>query len=193
MACNLSAGRNEVCKESIGGIQGIYFINYTTGSFGFESAATYDTYETFAPAKLITTLPASSSLYYYSLKGNSSYTETVNSSRDNGTTFFSQVLTLNLKKLTNEMSTQLKLMAYGRPQVIVWTNNGDAFVAGLKLGMDVTGGTIQTGGALGDLYGYSITFTGMEQYPAAFISGSSTSVGIPTSVLNGGTIVYGTN
>ena len=191
MACNLSAGRNEVCKESIGGIQGIYFINYTTGSFGFAGGATYDTYQNSSPAALITTLPLSSSLYFYQLKGTGAYTSTVTTSRETGTTFFSQELVLNLKKLTNEMSTQLKLMAYGRPQVIVWTNNGDAFVSGLKLGMDVTGGTISTGGALGDLYGYSVTFTGMEQYPAAFISGSNTTTGIPTSVLNGGTIVYG--
>jgi hypothetical protein len=81
---------------------------------------------------------------------------------------------LNLKKLTNEMTTQLKLMAYGRPQIIVWTNNGDALLVGEKLGADVTAGTIGTGGALGDLYGYSVTLTGMEQLPAAFLSGSTT-------------------
>jgi len=184
MACNLSAGRQEVCKESIGGIQGVYFINYTTGSFTTTGALSG------TPEGIITALPVSSSLYYYELKGTSNYTETVNTSRENGTTFFNQELVLNLKKLTNEMSTQLKLMAYGRPQVIVWTNNGDAFVAGLKLGMDVTAGTIQTGGALGDLYGYSVTLTGMEQYPATWISGSTTTTAIPTSVLNGGTIVY---
>jgi hypothetical protein len=181
MACNLSAGRNEVCKESIGGIQGVYFINYTTGSFTKDANG------------VVTALPASSSVYYYQLKGNSNYTETVNSSRDNGTTFFSQQLVLNLKKLTNEMTTQLKLMAYGRPQILVWTNNGDTLLVGEHLGADVTAGTIQTGGALGDLYGYSVTFTGMEQLPAAFISGSTTTTAIPTSVLNGSTIVYGTN
>jgi hypothetical protein len=142
---------------------------------------------------VVTALPASSSLYYYSLKGNSSYTETVNTSRDNGTTFFSQELLLNLKKLTNEMTTQLKLMAYGRPQILVWTNNGDTLLVGKEHGADVTAGSIATGAAMGDLYGYSVTFTGMEQLPAAFISGSSTTTAIPTSVLNGGTIVYGTN
>lgn len=162
MACNLTQGRQEVCKESIGGLQGVYFINYTTGSFTKDANG------------LVTALPSGSTVYYYQLKGNSAYTETVNSSRDNGTTFFSQALTLNLKKLTNEMTTQLKLMAYGRPQIIVWTNNGDALLVGEHLGADVTGGTIQTGGALGDLYGYSITFTGMEQLPAAFLSGSTT-------------------
>lgn len=181
MACNLSAGRQEVCKESIGGLQGVYFINYTTGSFTKNGSGE------------VTALPSGSTLYFYQLKGNSNYTETVTTSRDNGTTFFSQALVLNLKKLTNEMTTQLKLMAYGRPQIIVWTNNGDALLVGEKLGADVTAGTIQTGAGLGDLYGYSVTLTGMEQLPAAFISGSSTSTAIPTSVLNGGTIVYGTN
>ena len=73
------------------------------------------------------------------------------------------------------MTTQLKLMAYGRPVAIVWTTNGEALVAGLTKGVDLTGGTIQTGAGLGDLYGYSITLTGMEPLPAQFISGSTAS------------------
>jgi hypothetical protein len=162
MACLLTQGRQEVCKESVGGLQGAYFINFTTGSFTKNGSGE------------ITALPSGSTVYYYELKGNSSYTETVNTSRDNGTTFFNQELLLNLKKLTNEMTTQLKLMAYGRPQIVVWTNNGDALLVGEKEGADVTAGTIQTGGAMGDLYGYSVTFTGMERLPAAFLSGSTT-------------------
>jgi hypothetical protein len=69
--------------------------------------------------------------------------------------------------------------------------NGDAFLVGYKEGADLTGGTIQTGGAMGDLYGYSATFTGQEQFPAVWISGSNTTNAIPTGVLNGGTIVFG--
>jgi hypothetical protein len=161
MACNLSAGRNEPCKESVGGLTGVYFLNYTTASFTTNANGE------------ITAFPSGSTVYYYDLKGNSSYTETVNSSRDNGTTFFSQELVLNLKKLTNEMTTQLKLMAYGRPQIVVNTMSGDSLLVGKTQGADVTAGTIQTGAALGDLYGYSVTFTGLEQLPAAFISGST--------------------
>jgi hypothetical protein len=184
MPCSLTLGRNEVCKESIGGLQGVYFINYATGSFAETSA------QTSTPMGLLTGVPSGSILYYYELKGTSAYTETVNTSRENGTTFFSQELTLNLKKLTNEMTTQLKLMAYGRPQIIVWTNNGDAFLVGKKEGADMTGGTIQTGGALGDLYGYSLTFTGQEQFPAQFLSGSSTSNALGGLTANY-TVVYG--
>jgi hypothetical protein len=161
MACNLSAGRQEPCKESVGGLTGVYFLNFTTASFTTNANGE------------ITAFPSGSTVYYYDLKGNSSYTETVNSSRDNGTTFFSQELVLNLKKLTNEMTTQLKLMAYGRPQIVINTMAGDSLLVGKTQGADVTAGTIQTGAALGDLYGYSVTFTGLEQLPAAFISGST--------------------
>jgi hypothetical protein len=178
MACNLSAGRQEVCKESIGGLQGVYFVNYTTGSFTKNVGGE------------LTAVPSGSTLYFYQLKGTSAYTETVNTSRENGTTFFSQELVLNLKKLTNEMTTQLKLMAYGRPQIIVWTNNGDALLVGEKLGADLTAGTIQTGAALGDLYGYSATFTGMEQLPAVFLSGSTTTNALAGLTANY-TVVYG--
>jgi len=182
MACNITAGRNEVCKDSIGGLAGVYFLNYTTGSFTKNGSGE------------VTAFPSGSTVYYYQLKGTSAYTETVNTSRENGTTFFNQELVLNLKKLTNEMTTQLKLMAYGRPQIVVHTMNGDALLVGENEGADMTSGTIQTGAAMGDLYGYAITMTGQEQLPAAFISGST--ISNPFAGLAGAglpTIVYGTN
>lgn len=164
MACNnLSLGRQEQCKDSVGGLAGVYFLNYTTQSFSHSGD----------PGSPITAFPSGSTVYYYELKGNSSYTETVNSSRDNGTTFFNQELVLNLKKLTNEMTSQLKIMAWSRPQIVIATMAGDALLVGEREGADLTAGTIQTGGTLGDLYGYSITFTGQEQYNASFLSGST--------------------
>jgi hypothetical protein len=181
MACNLSAGRNEVCKDSIGGLSGVYFLNFTTGSFTKNGAGE------------VTAFPSGSTVYYYQLKGTSAYTETVNTSRENGTTFFSQELTLNLKKLTNEMTTQLKLMAYGRPQIVIHTMNGDALLVGENEGADMTAGTIQTGAAMGDLYGYSAVFTGQEQLPASFLSGST--IANPFAEIGGANpiVVYGTN
>ena len=185
--CNLTAGRNEVCKDSIGGIQAVYFMvgpgpQFYTGSFDKNASLE------------VTGLPSGSTVYKYELKGTSAYTETVNTSRENGTTFFSQETTLNLKRLTNEMTTQLKLMAYGRNQLIVHTKNGEALLVGEVNGADVTAGTIQTGAGLGDLFGYSVTFTGEEKLPAAFLSGSTeanpfaafTGDGAPTIVVGSG-------
>ena len=180
--CNLSAGRNEVCKDSIGGLQAVYFLNFTSASF--DKTADLE----------ISAFPTASTVYKYDLKGTSAYTETVNSSRENGTTFFSQETVLNLKRLTNEMTTQLKLMAYGRPQIVIHTKNGEALLAGEINGCDVTAGTIQTGAGLGDLFGYSVTLTGEEKLPAAFISGATeanpfaalTGDGLPTVVVGSG-------
>ena len=132
MSCNITAGRNEVCKDSVGGLQGVYFINFETGSFSKNGSGEINSL-------------SGSTAYFYELKGTSTYTETVNSSRENGTTFFSQETVVNLKKLTNEMTTQLKVLAYGRPQILIWTNAGDTLLAGEVHGCDLTAGTIQTG------------------------------------------------
>jgi hypothetical protein len=175
MACDLTAGRAEVCKESVGGLQAVYFINFVSGSTFTRSG------------EEITAGFSGLTAYKYELKGTSAYTETVNSSRENGTTFFSQELTLNLKKLTNEMTTELKLLAYGRPQIIVHTNAGDALLVGQNRGADLTAGSISTGAGLGDLYGYSITMTAEENLPAAFISGST--VDNPFAAITAPTIV----
>ena len=164
MACNLASSRTEPCKDSVGGLQAVYFINYNdSASFASENAD-----------EQITSLGSSTTVYKYDLKGTSTYTETVNTSRENGTTAFTQEVVLNLKKLTNAMTKELKVLAYGRPRIIVHTNAGDALLVGRRFGADVTAGTISTGAALGDLYGYSITLTGLEPLPAAFLSGSTT-------------------
>lgn len=182
MSCLLTAGRQEVCKDSVGGLQGVYFLNFETGSIVHQADSP-------SLNGLVTSLSGSTA-YYYELKGTSAYTETVNSSRENGTTFFSQEVVLNLKKLTNEMTTQLKLLAYGRPQIIVWTNAGDALLVGEEHGCDLTAGSISTGGALGDLYGYSITMTGEERLPARFISGSTASDAFAGLGANAPAVVY---
>jgi hypothetical protein len=161
MPCDISSGRIEQCKDSVAGIQAVYFINYNTGSF------------TTNADDVITAFPSGSVAYKYELKGANNYVETVNTSRDNGTTFFSQALSIQLKKLDSTMTKEFKLLAYGRPKIVVHTRNGEAFLAGILEGCDMTAGTIASGQAYGDLVGYTATFTGNEKLPANFVSGSS--------------------
>jgi len=168
MACDLGFGRIEPCKDSVGGLKAVYFVNY-----GDATGYTYDVTNT----DVIDAVTGTPTAYKYDLKGASTFTQNVNSSRENGTTFFEQVLELTFKKLSIKDHKELKLMAYGRPQVIVEDNNGNFFYSGLEHGMDVTGGTIVTGGAFGDLSGYTLTLTGMEQVPANFIGDTLTAAG----------------
>jgi hypothetical protein len=168
MSCDISAGRLEPCKNSVGGLTAVYFVNY-----GDATGYTYDSVDT----DVIDTVAGTPTAYKYELKGTSSFTQNINASRDNGTVFFEQVLELSLKKLTMKDHRNIKLLAYGRPQVLVEDYNGNVFYCGLKNGMDVTGGTIVTGAAMGDMSGYTLTLTGMEQVPANFLGAAITAAG----------------
>ena len=172
MACALSLGRIEPCKDVVGGIQAVYFLNYQN------LTVTYDVTNTDA----IDTLGSGLTAYKYELKGTSSFEQAITSSRDNGTTFFDQTLNLTLHKLSKQSHKEIKLMAYGRPIVIVEDRNGNFFVAGLEHGCEVTGGTIVTGAAMGDMSGYTLVLNGQEQVPANFLDGTLSAAGISTIV-----------
>jgi hypothetical protein len=167
MSCDISHGRLEQCKDSISGIQAIYVLNY--GLYDPYTDVTYDTAVGLEDVITGISLPALSSIYKFELKGANTFDTTITSSRDNGTTFFEQVLTVQLKRQDAIAHKQVKLLAYGRPNIIVQTNANQFFIAGLVRGMDVTAGSINSGTALGDYNGYQLTFTGQEAVPANFL------------------------
>ncbi len=168
MACDLALGFKEPCKDAIGGLTAVYFVNY-----GDATGYTYDATDT----DVIDAVAGTPTAYEYELKGTSSFVQNIKSDRNNGTTYFEQVLELSLKKLTPKKHKEFKVMSYGRPQVIVKDNNGNLFYAGLTRGMEVTGGTLVTGAALGDMSGYTLTLSGDEPVPANFIGVSLATAG----------------
>ena len=171
MACDLSLGRIEPCKDSVGGLNAIYFVN-----FGDLGTITWN-------SDIIEAVAGTPSAYKYDIKGTSTFTQNIQSDRATGTTAFEQVLEVTLKKLTAVDHKELKLLAYGRPHVIIEDYNGNYFFAGLEHGCDVTGGTIVTGGAMNELSGYTLTLTGMERVPANFLTTNPTAIGF--------TVVFG--
>ena len=176
MACDISAGRSLPCKDSVGGLKSVYFINYDSAvSISVEADDTVNSATSWA---------ATADVYEYELKGNSSFEQNITSSRENGTTFFEQTLNLTLHKLTKEDNKELKLLAYGRPVIVVEDYNGNLFVMGVENGADLSGGTIVTGAAMGDLSGYTLTFTGMEKAPANFIFKTSATETVLTTLDN---------
>ena len=68
---------------------------------------------------------------------------------------------------------------------------------GLENGADVSGGTIVTGAAMGDLSGYTLTLSGMEREPSNFMDVLSSAATFPFSEFSGlsgtVTITEGTN
>ncbi len=158
MACTLTQGRREPCKDVVGGLNAVYFVDF--GNLGTVTETNDE----------ITDVSGTFPAYRYFLKGNSSFEQTITSSRENGTTFFEGTLNLTLKKMRKEDHKELKLLSFARPHIVVEDYNGNAFLMGLEHGCDVSGGTIVTGGAMGDMSGYTLTLSAQELKPANFIS-----------------------
>ena len=104
MSCEISLGRLEGCKDQIGGLNAIYFVNY--GDMGTLTVVDE------AISAISATTP---SAYKYDLRGNSTFEQSLTSSRENGTTFAEQTLTVSLKKQDAATNKEVKLLAYGRP------------------------------------------------------------------------------
>lgn len=180
MSCDISNGVAEPCKSAVGGLDAIYIINY--GDYT-STDLTYDGTNT----DMINDINGVSNVYKFELKGANSFEQTITSSRDNGTTFVEQTLTVNLKQQSAAKTKLVKLLSYGRPHIIVRTRANQYFLAGLERGMDLTTGVISNGTAMGDMNGYTLTFTGQENIPANFLN-CSTEAGLVT-VLSSATIV----
>lgn len=164
MACDITLGRIEPCKDQVGGLDAVYFCNYDDLPTTAITVSVDDE---------VTAVSGDPMLFKYDLKGTSNLEQTVTSSRDNGTTFFDQVLSLNLKKQDLSTHKEVKLLAHGRPKIIVRDNNSNFFLVGFEHGADVNGGTISSGTAFGDFTGYNLTFQAMEKSAALFLLATS--------------------
>ena len=169
MSCNISLGRLEGCKDQVGGLNAIYFLNFDD--------ATY-TLDTDGLASVTESNPAA---YKYDLRGTSTFEQSLTSSRENGTTFVEQTLTVSLKKQDSTTHKEVKLLAYGRPKVLIEDNNGNLFVMGHEYGAEMNA-TASTGAAMGDKSGYELTFVATEKTLAPFsadaISAYSVTAGV---------------
>lgn len=155
MSCNISLGRLEGCKDQIGGLNAIYFLNFDDATFAVDADGL---------ATVTETTPAA---YKYDLRGTSTFEQSLTSSRENGTTFVEQTLTVSLKKQDSTTHKEVKLLAYGRPKVLVEDNNGNVFVMGHEYGAEMNAST-STGAAMGDKSGYELTFVATEKILAPF-------------------------
>jgi hypothetical protein len=170
MSCDIIGGRTEQCKDAVSGLHAIYLINY--GDVDFPTLSQYGTVDNTDQITQVDTT-TTFSIFKFELKGNNSFEQTINSSRENGTTFFEQTLTVQLKRQDVKSTKNIKLISYGRPRIIVHARGDQFFLMGLDQGCDVSAGNISSGSALGDFNGYSLTFTAMEELPANFINATT--------------------
>jgi hypothetical protein len=164
MACAITKGRGVGCKTAFAGIKNIYILDYSSAI-----AALSDSSGTI-------TLPtdASAEFFKFEVKGGQSSLETVvNSSRENGTTFYESTLNVTFQILDVETQEEIKLLNRGRAHYVVemYPNGGGVtkyLLVGKDNGAEITGGTIVTGAAAGDLQGFTLTAVATEVFPPFF-------------------------
>ena len=157
MSCDITQGRSVDCKNNIAGVKAVYFANYAdllaSDEFTTDAAGFVTEIQTTAA------LP----LFKYSVRPESCEASSqMNTDANSGTTFFSQSLNLSLIGLTKEDCDELKLLAYGRPNVIILDNNDNLFIFGARNGMNVTDSRMSIGRNFGDMHGFEISLEGKE-------------------------------
>ena len=180
MACrNLTAGRQESCKDQVGGLKAVYFIDQSEAGDvdGYTFATVND-----ASTKITALGGNDINLYRYELKSfNSSFEQSNEVSRENGTSFFTQTATIVLKYQDEATQKEMAALSKTIPHAIIQDQNDNYFYLGLQNGLDVSVAS-STGTALGDLNGYTLTITGLEPEmanlvdPAIIGDGSDTTV-----------------
>jgi hypothetical protein len=178
MSCEINAGRSVSCKDASGGIKGIYILNFVdtlTANMVIQTPANPVVQgDNLKVVAMNTGEDAGLNVYYFQLRREmASLDINVNSSPENGTTFFEQQLVMNFNKFSVSDADKAKILSYGRPQIIVEDNQSNLILLGAANGMDVTSGSISTGQAFGDRNGVSLTFTGREVEPYFELVGGS--------------------
>lgn len=155
MSCPLTQGFVLDCKDAVGGIK----------SVRFASLSDWEAQTPVYASGVVTVTPVGNVFWKYEqLKETSSLTETINSSPQNGTVYYSPEVTVVLSKLAATTRNEIQLLAQNRLVAIIETNQEvpTYFVVGVTTGLEVSAGTSATGTAYADLQGYSITLSGME-------------------------------
>ena len=174
MSCLIANGRTEQCKDSISGLQAVYFANFgITADDVTYSGVSPDFGDDITAISASGANPPITALYKYELKGANTFEQNIQSSRENGTTFFEQTLTIQMKRQDVATHKNVKFLAYGRPHIIVHTRSNQWFVMGLFEGADVNAGKVSTGTQYGDFNGYELTFVANEKLPANFLTDGS--------------------
>ena len=175
MACDITAGFSLGCRDNAGGIKTLYILS------GSVSSTTETSGE-------LTDINGSGIFYQFDLtRGTSDFTETINGSTENGTVFYESTINAVFLKMQSALRNQMKILAQNPDlKIVVETNNagteGDKFFyVGKTYGAQLNGGQGQTGTAIGDANGYTLTFSAQEPEPAIPVSGSSLS-GILTGI-----------
>jgi hypothetical protein len=163
MACALTQGYNNGCREGVGGLKEVYItelanVSAITEVSGVVTAITKATGKRFWKYSLI--------------RETSNATETITGSEQNGTLFIAQQVQVILNSRQASVRNEIMLLAKNNVIVITVENSGKSFMYGKEFGLMLNGGTGETGTAWADRNGYTLPLTGNEKNLAPEVDSS---------------------
>ena len=171
MACNLTKGRQILCRDGIGGIKAIYIAQHDQLTSYVAASGSVTDFD----------LGAGDDLYKYLLKrGTGSVTETINASSEAGSIYYTHSVNVKLHNLTAADQNEVKLLAQQRMVIFAELNQLNAsgkntiVALGLDNGCELSAGTSVSGAALGDTVGYDFTFEAQEPNPMQLLADYTT-------------------
>jgi len=157
MACTVTSGRLDFsCKTIIGGLKNIYVVGFDDANFTLTGSN-------------VVAASAIELFKFELLNDGNTFEESNEVAKDAGTSTFTQTGTFVLKGQDALSQPILEELTKAKTQVIVEYRDGSMRLAGLEFGVDFTIGTT-SGGAIGDMNGYNVAFTGMATSLAPFMS-----------------------
>jgi hypothetical protein len=167
MACDITSGFTLGCRDNVGSIKQIYILSGSVSSVSDASEG------------LINAITGSGNFYTFELfRETSDYAENVTVAPENGTVVYEQTVNAVFFKMQTSTRNQIKVLAQNPDiKMIVETNNTDNtskyVYVGEEYGVQLLSSAGGTGTLFGDRNGYTLTFTGREPNPAAFVSAST--------------------
>lgn len=165
--CTISGGLNLTgcTKNNVGGVDKIYLATYKDT----EAQVVYS-----SSTGEITDLGTGYTWNIFDVvKETSSWSETVTANVQNGTMSYVPTVSLVMNKLDTEKRNLIHLLSVSLVVAIVKDNNGKFIMLGRQKGLDVTALEMGSGVANADRNGATITFTGAEGIPSAFLSAAA--------------------
>ena len=155
MACAISAGYAIDCRDSVGGIDAVYFIEHAGVSTMDESSGT------------ITAMTKATGKRFWKFEVPSKSTANATSnpvgSTENGTLFFEQSVVLPINKRDATTRNIVTTLAKNKLIAVTKDKDGTYRMYGKAYGLFLDQSTGQTGAAPGDANGYALTFVGSEK------------------------------
>jgi len=164
MACPITTGFTLGCKDNFSGIEWLAIASF--------DGSTVFTLGVGASASEIQSFSPTSSFYKYEQFVEQGSVTQEMSGGENSTLSFTQTITLMMETMDIATRDKALTLLQARVRVIVKTNRGDYLLFGKGGGLRSSAATAGPGKMTSDLNGFSITLTGIEKEPAAFIKES---------------------